>query len=297
MTQVRWQIPDEEMLTSGNLACPGCGERIAIRCVLKALGPRTVMVKPAGCSGVADGGFPHSAALVPVLRMAFAAAASGAAGVKAALAAKGEDDVTVLAWAGDGGTLDIGFQALSAAAERNDDVLYACYDNEAYMNTGIQRSSATPLGAWTSTTPAGARKTEPKKNLIAIIAAHGVPYAATATIAFPDDLMRKVVRAKGIRGFKCLHILAPCPPGWRCPAELSVKVARLAVQTGVFPLYEVLDGEQYTINQPPPHLPVTTYLELQGRFKDLSPDEVRAVQANVDRQLRKLVTKHGDAHP
>ncbi len=291
MTQIRWKAADEEYMSPGHLACPGCGERIALRHALKVLGEKTVLVIPACCSGVCDGPFPYSSARVPLLHMAFEAAAAAATGVRAALDMQGDEETTVVAWAGDGGTFDIGLQALSGAVERNENFIYVCYDNEAYMNTGIQRSSATPMGAWTMTTPRGSPKSEPKKNLIEIMAAHSIPYAATASIAFPEDLMRKVSRAKEIKGTKVIHILAPCPTGWRSSPDMSVKVARLAVQTKVFPLYEVEGGEFYTVNYMPPEVPVSAYLSLQGRFSHLSAADVSNIQARVDKGWKQLMEK------
>ncbi|MBI2163754.1 MAG: pyruvate synthase subunit beta, partial [candidate division NC10 bacterium] len=188
-----------------------------------------MFVVPACCAAVVDGVFPYSAMGVPMLHTAFETGASVATGVRASLDAQGLHETTVVVWAGDGGTFDIGFQALSAAAERDENFLYVCYDNEAYMNTGAQRSSATPLGAWTTTTPALSPKARPKKDILAILAAHRIPYAATASVAFPEDLMAKIVRAKRIRGTRFLHVLAPCPSGWKYEPDLTIRLARLAV--------------------------------------------------------------------
>ena len=194
--------------------------------------------------------------------------------------------------AGDGGTFDIGLQALSAAVERNEDFIYVCYDNEAYMNTGIQRSSATPWGAWSTTTPVRHPKEQPKKDMVAIMAAHRIPYTATATVAYPEDLIRKMQKAKGIRGSKFLHVLSPCPSGWKSEPAQSVLLSRLAVQTRVFPLYEVENGEKYTINVwPKERVPVEQYLRLQGRFAHLKPEDIQLIQENVDREWEKLVAK------
>src|SRR3990170_4385188 len=245
----------------GHLACAGCAERIGHKLALKALGPKTILVIPACCSTVIDGIFPHTASKIPLMHTAFETTAAAASGVKAALLASGKTDITVLGWAGDGGTFDIGFQALSAAAERNDDFIYLCYDNEAYMNTGIQRSSATPWGAWTTTTPPTNLKSQPKKDIVQIMAAHRVPYVATASIAYPEDFMRKIKRAKETQGFKFIYAFSPCPVGWRFSAELTIRLARLAVQTKIFPLYEVENGERYTLNMEPEGTPVGEYLK------------------------------------
>jgi len=224
-------------------------------------------------------------------------AASIAAGVKSGLVAAGDQETNVLAWAGDGGTFDIGLQALSATAERNEDILFVCYDNEAYMNTGVQRSSATPQGAWTTTTPTGATKQRPKKNIVEIIAAHRIPYAATASLAFPQDLLSKVSRARDTKGFRFLHIFSPCPPGWRTATDISIKVARLAVLTRVAPLYEVRDGLHYTMNLTPRPLPVGEYLGLQGRFAHLGDDDIKMIQENVDREWQELTLRAEKSNP
>jgi len=220
------------------------------------------------------------------LHTAFETGAVAASGVRISLEMQGYSDVNVMAWSGDGGTFDIGIQALSGAAERNDDIIYVCYDNEAYMNTGIQRSSATPEGAWTTTTPY--QKSRPKKNMMEIMAAHGIPYAATASIAFPEDFIQKMRKAKDIRGTRFFHVLATCPTGWRIPSSLSVKIARLAVHTNVFPLYEIERGEKYTINVRSRNIPVEEYLKPQGRFANLTEDEIKMVQERVDRSWKRL---------
>lgn len=292
MSRANFPLPPTEMMGSGHLGCQGCGAALAMRYTLKALGEKTIVVLPACCWTIIAGPFPYSALRVPVLHTGFATGAVAASGVRAALDMQGDQETTVLTWAGDGGTFDIGLQALSGAAERNENILYICYDNEAYMNTGIQRSSATPWGAWTTTTPGQTPKGEPKKDMVAIMAAHRIPYAATASIAYPDDLVRKVQKAKGLQGTKFIHILAPCPPGWKAPSELSVKLARMAVQAKVFPLYEVEAGEKYTINAPGPvaqdGLPVREYLRLQGRFNHLTAEAMERIQETVDAGWRRL---------
>jgi len=281
-------IPRDEYVYSGHMGCPGCGATLTMRYALKAMGPRTVVVVCASCWTNLAGFFPFSSLSVPAVHCAFSAAAATASGLKAALDMRGADDIDVLAWAGDGGTLDIGLQGLSAAAERNEDIVYICYDNEAYMNTGIQRSSATPLGAWTTTTPLG--QDRPKKNIMNIMVAHEVPYAATVSIGFPVDLMRKVAKAKGIRGTRFIHAISPCPTGWRAAPHLTVKLARLAVESKVFPLYEVEQGE-YTITHMPRAHDVKEYLELQGRFKHLTDDDVQGIQSDLERAWQCLVAK------
>ena len=232
-------INDRDYLKRGHLGCAGCGAAIALKFALKVLGEKTIMVIPASCASIIVGPYPHMAAEVPILHTAFATAGAAASGVRAALDMKGDTETTVVSWAGDGGTFDIGFQSLSGAVERNENCIFVCYDNEAYMNTGVQRSSATPFGALTTTTPKGDTKDRPKKNLAAIMEAHGIPYIATASAAYPEDLLAKIRTAKNIRGMRFLYILSPCPPGWGFSAELSVKLARMAVQAKIFPLYEI----------------------------------------------------------
>lgn len=279
-------VRDDELLSSGHLACAGCGAALAMRYALEALGPRTILVMPACCWSIIPGMFPHSALRVPTFHTAFETGAVTAAGVKAALETQGKSDINVVTWAGDGGTFDIGIQSLSGAAERNDDIIYICYDNEAYMNTGIQRSSATPEGTWTTTTPRG--KLRSKKNMMAIMVAHGIPYAATASIAYPDDFMEKLKKAARIQGTKFFHVLATCPTGWRIPSNLAVKVARLAVLSNSFPLYEVEDGERYRITVRPRTIPLRDYLRSQGRFQGMSEETISEMQGQVDRNWARL---------
>ena len=292
-----YQIAELEMLDCGHLACAGCGEALALRYVLKVLGSNAMMVIPACCATVVDGVWPHTSVKIPLLHTAFATAAAAAAGIRAALDVKGKEDTKVLAWAGDGGTFDIGIQALSSVAERNEDILYICYDNEAYMNTGIQRSSATPYGSWTTTTPVDRPKREPKKNIMEIMAAHRIPYCATACVAYPEDLTRKVEKALAIKGFKFMHLISPCPPGWKMPSELSIELTRAAVQTRVFPIYEIEHGELYTMNIIPEiHVPVQKYLSRQGRFSHLTSEDVRQVQKRVDSDWEVLLHKVECSH-
>jgi pyruvate/2-oxoacid:ferredoxin oxidoreductase beta subunit len=215
-----------------------------------------------------------------------------ASGVKAGLEMVGDSETTVVAWGGDGGTFDIGIQALSGVAERNDDIIYVCYDNEAYMNTGIQRSSATPWGAWTTTTPVKHYKDRPKKDMEAIMAAHGIPYIATASVGYPEDLFKKMKKAKDIKGTRFIHIYAPCPAGWKSRPEDTIKLARMVVQNGIFPLYEIEWGETYTLNiKPKEKKPIDDYLKLQGRFRHLTDDEIAFMQKEVDRKWEKLLSK------
>jgi pyruvate/2-oxoacid:ferredoxin oxidoreductase beta subunit len=220
---------------------------------------------------------------------AFEIAAPTAAGISAALKIQGKNDIPVLAFAGDGGTFDIGLQSLSGAADRNEDFIYVCMDNEAYMNTGVQVSSSTPRFAWTGTSPKG--NTRRKKQIMEIMAAHRIPYAATACIGFPDDLKAKVKKAKEIRGTRFLHLLSPCPTGWKMEEHMAPKATVAAVETNIFPLYEVFDGTRYVMSYASKGLKVETYLSLQGRYKHLGQEEFRAIQAETDRAWKELQRK------
>ncbi|MBD3400400.1 MAG: pyruvate synthase subunit beta [Candidatus Coatesbacteria bacterium] len=288
---MKYPIPKEEYITSGTVACQGCGCVLALRYVLKALGPDTAMCVPACCWSVIDGPFPYSATKVPLFHTAFETAASAASGLRNGFAVRGNDHTTVLAWAGDGGTADIGIQALSGAVERDEDIIYICYDNEAYMNTGIQRSGSTPWGAWTTTTPVRHFKKEEKKDIVEIMAAHGIRYTATAAISHPKDLLAKVEKAKGIRGAKYLQIFASCIPGWKMKSEYSIKAVRLGVQTGLVPLYEI-EGGVYKINYKPKQFkPIEDYLKLQGRFRHLTPEQIKHIEKMRDLRWKKLEAK------
>jgi pyruvate/2-oxoacid:ferredoxin oxidoreductase beta subunit len=228
---------------------------------------------------------------VNVIHAGFATGGATASGVRAALDIRGDHESVVAVWAGDGGTFDIGIQALSGAAERNEDFIYICNDNEGYMNTGTQRSSATPYLAWTTTTPVRQPKENPKKDIMAIMADHQIPYAATATIAYPEDFLRKMEKAKGIRGTRFIHLLSPCPPGWRTASELVVKLSRLAVRARVFPLYEVENGRTYTLQEESHVVPVKEYLKLQGRFNHLTEKDVEETQRRVDDTWERLLRR------
>ena len=283
-------IPEEELMYEGTVDCQGCGAGLAMRYALKALGKKTFVVIPACCWSIIAGPFPTSALQVPLYHTAFETAAIVSSGIKAALDIKGID-ATVMAWAGDGGTFDIGIQALSGVAERNEDIIYVCYDNEAYMNTGIQRSSATPYKAWTTTTPRNYPKARPKKDIDEILVAHDIPYVATASVAYPEDFIRKLQKAKKIKGTKFIHVLAPCPTGWRSLPQHTIKLARLAVQTNIFPLYEVENGK-YKINIKPKNpKPVEEYLKLQGRFRHLTGEDIKEIQEATNKKWKKLLRK------
>jgi pyruvate/2-oxoacid:ferredoxin oxidoreductase beta subunit len=282
-------IPQEEYITPGHVACAGCGASLSMRLALKGLGKPTVLVVPASCCGVIPGPWPLTAMEVPLFQAAFETGGATISGLKAAYRKRGMDDICVVGWAGDGGTFDIGIQALSGAAERNDDVIYVCYDNEAYMNTGIQRSSATPEGAWTTTTPVKEPKSEPKKDIDEIMVAHRIPYLATATAAYPHDMIVKFKKARSIKGMRFIHLLSSCPTGWRTPENLSIEVMRLAVLSNIFPLYEVENGEIYRQTViPDAIIPVDRYIHLQGRFRHLSEEDIIEYQAMVDKGFGRL---------
>lgn len=272
-----YEIPEEEIFLPGHNACPGCGEALAIRYILNTMGPDTVAVVPPSCIAIISGPQPYSSMKIPVYQTTLEASAASAAGIKRALRRQGKDHVNVLALAGDGGTYDIGFQALSGAAERNEDIVYVCLDNEGYMNTGAQKSGASPHFVYTAFTPGG--KPSAKKNVVEIMASHSIPYVATATTGFPDDLARKVAKARDMRGgLRFIVVLTPCLAGWGVKDDEGVKVSRLAVDTGLWPLYEVEYGTKYTINRGPQGIPVSEYFKLQSRYRHLTPEMVEELQ-------------------
>lgn len=253
------------ILRPGNTNCAGCGMSIGLQWLEQALeGERPTLCIPACCGIVTAGSFPTSAYGVPTVATTFASSAAVASGVSAVYAMSNQPDLT-MCWAGDGGTYDIGIATLSAAAERNEDILYVCYDNEIYGNTGGQRSSATPRGVKTSTTTKG--KKEPKKDIMAIMAAHRIPYAATLSVAHRDDFMRKVRVARKLKGFRFLLMLSPCPTGWKSEPEESVDLILTAVRCGLFPLYEVYDGRRYRISVRPDGTPLENYTSRQRRYR------------------------------
>jgi pyruvate ferredoxin oxidoreductase beta subunit len=289
----------EEYFLPGNSCCAGCGLEIALRWAMKALGPNTALVTPASCLNVVIGLWPKTAPNFPFTNMAFAAGAAAATGMKAAFDVKahmfpnkGWDEITSLVFAGDGGTADIGLQGLSGAAERNTNIIYCCYDNEAYMNTGIQRSSSTPHGAITTTTTLG--KDRFKKNLPAILAAHEIPYVATCSISEPLDLYDKFKKAKSIKGCKYIHILAPCPPGWGFNSENAIEVARLAVKSGSWILFEVENGimtlskKSKSLIDPSKRAPLVDYLSKQKRFSQISEKDLIELQEQLDHNWERM---------
>jgi len=293
------ELPTEEPLSPGHRLCPGCGASIVVRQVLLAAPKDTIIAEATGCLEVSTALYPYSAWNRPWIHSAFENAAAVASGIESgfkALARRGEaKEHPIIVFGGDGGTYDIGIQALSGAIERGHRFLYVCYDNEAYMNTGIQRSGGTPLGAWTTTTQVGsarAGKQETKKDLVSIVVAHRVPYAATASISHWRDLMTKVRKALSKDGPTFLHVIAPCTRGWRFDSEKTIRMARLAVETRLFPLYEV-EGGAYRITFPVASpKPVEEYLKLQGRFGHLfqpqNAAELEAVRKGADENYKRL---------
>ncbi|MHA1689654.1 MAG: thiamine pyrophosphate-dependent enzyme [Promethearchaeota archaeon] len=296
------EIACREWFLPGNSCCAGCGLEIALRWAMKALGPKTALVTPASCLNVVIGLWPKAAPDFPFTNMAFAAGAAAATGFDAAFKAKAYrypegpwKEMTSLVFAGDGGTTDIGIQGLSGAAERNSDIIYVCYDNEAYMNTGIQRSSSTPHGAKTTTTPFG--KQRYKKDLPRIMEAHDIPYVATASISHPLDLYEKFKKAKDIKGCRYIHILAPCPPGWGFPSEDAIEIAKLAVKTGFWILYEVENGiktlskPSKPLIDPSKRLPIIEYVSKQKRFSGISEKTLIELQEECDRQWNRIINE------
>jgi pyruvate ferredoxin oxidoreductase beta subunit/2-oxoisovalerate ferredoxin oxidoreductase beta subunit len=270
--------------------CPGCGAALAIRYFLKAIGDKVILVMPPGCTAPSViRALEHNGEPIDTVGSPFGNVAFIAAGIKSGLIAKGDTETQVIGWAGDGATFDIGFSAVSAAAERNDDIIYVCYDNEAYQNTGNQRSSASPWRTINTTNPPGAPKMEFKKDIMTIMAAHVIPYAATATVGFPDDLMRKAQKAKSIKGFRFLHILTPCPSGWGFPAHLTLELSRLAVDTKVFPLFEVEDGVNFVINRQPKGIPPSKYTRPQQRFQYLTDEVLLEFERMTEQRWKRLL--------
>jgi pyruvate ferredoxin oxidoreductase beta subunit len=287
-------LTDEELLY-GIKTCPGCGAPIAVRLALKILGARTFVCLTASCLGATTTVYPQTSFFVNNALAAFPATASTAAGMAAAAEMQELEDVTILGIAGDGGTADIGLQALSGLCERNDNLIFMCYDNEAYMNTGIQRSSATPYGAWTTTSPVnevGAKgETRIRKNLFDIISAHRVPYCATASTSYPRDFMEKIAKAKNIKGTKFIHVHAPCPTGWGYPPEKTIEYGRLAVETGLWYLAEYENGK-VTLNLAPKSFkPVEPYLTPQRRFRHLKEEDFKVIERQRDEEWSLLKAK------
>ena len=276
---------EEQLIQGGTTCCPGCGGPLFWKLALKTLGENTIIYGDGPCAMCA-----LRSIKIPHYAIHFSFIADGATGIAAALRAKGRNDVTLVSSGGDGASSDISFGKISAAAERNENMIQICIDNEAYMNTGIQKSGLTPYGAWTTTTPTG--KESNKKDIPMIVAAHKVPYVATASVAYPQDLARKLEKAKSIDGFKYIHTVIPCPTGWRFDPAKAVEVTRLGVDTWVNPLYEVEAGV-LKVNRKAEAKPVQEYLSAQGRFRRLSEDQIAYVQGEVDAKRDDLLANDG----
>jgi len=281
----------KNLFVSGHRACAGCGMAIAVKLILEAAGEDVIVVSPTGCLEIVSSPYPETSWRVPWIHSLFENAASVASGIEAGLKALGrKHEAKVLAIAGDGATADIGMGPLSGMFERGHDITYICYDNEAYMNTGVQRSSMTPPGASATTSPAGKvsfGEIHPKKDLASIAVAHGVGYVATASVGYGLDLMRKVRRAIDHDGPSFIHLHTSCCTGWRHPSSKTIEISRLAVLTGLWPLYEIVDGEITDVKRLPKRLPVEDYLKTQGRFSHLFRMEggeeiIRRIQAIAD---------------
>ena len=291
-----FDLPEIELVHPGSRACSGCGLSIAYRIGLKALGKNTILVVPPSCLTVLQGLYPIAATKLPCINVTFASTAAAGTGVLGALRALGKEDITVAGWAGDGGTSDIGIQALSGASERGENYIHICYDNEGYMNTGVQRSGTTPFGAITTNTPIKG-KLQHKKDLPAIMAAHNISYLATCSASYPLDLYDKISKAKNMKGTKYIHIHIPCPPGWGFDTSYTIKLGRLAVQAGIFDLYEITNGKFNLTSDSRKNLekkdlkPVKDYFKAQTRFKPLDDLEISKMQKQIDEKWERFRRK------
>ncbi len=283
-------IRDEEFFY-GHKACAGCGGSLAVRMALKVLGERTILVEPAGCMSAVSFNYPQMSFRNNAIISAFAGTGAVLSGIKAGAEVMGLKDYHVLGIAGDGGTADIGIQALSGLLDRNEDVIYICYDNEAYMNTGIQRSGLTPFGTSTTTTPVGkivGGNQYQKKNLFEIVVAHQPAYAATASVGYMEDFANKVKRASEIKGTSFIHVLAPCPTGWGIDTSETIEVAREVVECGLWYLAEYYDGEYHLNKNLKEFSDLSHYIKRQGRFKHLKDDDIKELEIQRDQTWRKI---------
>ncbi len=284
---------NKTLFASGHTACAGCGQSLAARLVIDAAGANTIVVNNTGCLEVFSTKYPESSWEVPWIHSLFENAAAVASGVESALRYLGKKDgINVIAQGGDGGTADIGLQALSGMLERGHDILYVCYDNEAYMNTGVQRSGLTPFQTNTTTSPVGSSSLgniRPKKPMPEIANAHGIPYVATASVGYPQDLQRKVKKALSIKGPKYIQVHVPCPLGWRYESAFTLQIAKLAVETGLYPLIEYESGKLSAVRKLNPPKPAVEYLKAQGRFKHLlnNPEELKRIQEIADYNIQR----------
>lgn len=289
-------LSEKEYILPGNRACPGCALSLAYRHILKALEGQTIVTVPASCLTVLHGMYPITSVTVPCVNTPFASTAASATGLVAGLRALGKKGMTVLAIAGDGGTHDIGIQALSGAAERGADFIYVCYDNEGYMNTGNQRSGSTPRGALSGTTPI-LGKQQVQKDITAIMEAHGIPYVAAANAAYPLDLYEKVRKARAMTGTRFIHVFTPCPPGWGFPFSDTIKIGELAVTTGLNVLYEVENGVFHltsaseSLARKGTLKPVREYIRKQSRFRNMTKTEINELQQRVEARWRHYLAR------
>jgi pyruvate ferredoxin oxidoreductase beta subunit len=295
-------FPKDNRFVSGHRACQGCAEVLAVRLIHQILGRNTMVASATGCMEIISSSYPDTAWSIPWIHVAFENAAAVASGIEAGLQIlmkKGrmpKRKINVVGMAGDGGTADIGIQALSGALERGHDMIYICYDNEAYMNTGVQRSSSTPYGASTTTSPAGkisiGQQTW-KKNVTMIAAAHNIPYVATASPSYPFDLAEKVRKAAKVKGPAYLHVYSACPTGWRLDPKLAITIGRLAVQTGAFPLYEIENGKLKISVKTPKLRPLQDYTKPQGRFRHLDDATIAEIEKRLFEEYQKLERREG----
>uniref|UniRef100_A0A832LVX4 Pyruvate synthase subunit beta n=1 Tax=Caldimicrobium thiodismutans TaxID=1653476 RepID=A0A832LVX4_9BACT len=294
------ELPKEDWLAPGHRACQGCGTVLPLKLALKVLGPNTIAVSSTGCMEIISSPFPYTSWKIPWIHVAFENAATVASGIETAIKAlkrKGKlpkkEKINVVVFAGDGATFDIGLQFVSGALERGHNFIYICLDNEAYMNTGVQRSGGTPFMAHTTTSPAGKvihGNITWKKNLPGIISAHNIPYFATASPGFYMDYMNKVKKASLVEGPAFIHVYSPCPTGWGTKSEDTIKLSKLVVETRIFPLFEVIDGKYYILNRKVDKpKPVEEYLKLQRRFRHLKPEEIALIQNRVNEEYERLV--------
>ena len=292
-------LTETEYALPGNRTCPGCSLALAYRHILKALDGQVIVTVPASCLTVLHGMYPITSVTVPCVNTPFASTGASATGLVAGLKATGRKGLTVLAVAGDGGTHDIGIQSLSGAAERQEDFIYICYDNEGYMNTGNQRSGSTPLGTITGTTPILGKRQNPK-DIAAIMEAHHIPYIAAANASYPLDLYEKVKKASGIKGTRFIHVFTPCAPGWQYPYSDTVRIGQLAVETGLVVLYEIQDGvfrltsASASLARKGKLKPVSEYLTLQGRFSDITEQQIRQMQDWVNARWQCYLKRAGN---
>ncbi len=297
-TRLARELPTNEYIFPGSRSCTACGLMLTYRHALKALAPGKVIVAvPASCMTVLEGVYPVTPVKVICINNPFAATGASVSGIVAGLKATGKEGYTVVAFAGDGGTYDIGIQALSGALERGTDFMYVCYDNEGYMNTGTQRSSASPAGAVTTTTPILA-KLQHKKDMIRIVEAHRIPYIATASPSYPLDLYDKVRTAKEVHGPRYIEVHAPCPPGWGFPNKDLVRIGRLAVESGIHVLFEIRDGKlsltskSLQLAKKGLTKTVADYVKDQTRFKKISQEQIHGLQEFTDQRWAEFLERH-----